>query len=132
MSAALDVPAGGASVLPLEAEFEHAVLVLSGSAVVDGAPLAPGALLYLGTGRRELGVSAETPARLMLLGGAPFEERVVMWWNFVARSHDEILDARAAWLAGERLGTVAGAGDPLPAPPLPPGRLTPGGAARGQ
>jgi redox-sensitive bicupin YhaK (pirin superfamily) len=121
---------GAASALPLEPGFEHAVLVMSGSATVDGEVLQPGAMLYLGTGRRELSVAADAPARLLLLGGAPFEEQIVMWWNFVARDHDEMVAARAAWEAGDRFGTVRDAGDPLAAPPLPGGRLKPGGAVR--
>ena len=120
----------GDALVPLEADFEHAVLVLSGEASVDGVPLGVGSMLYLGTGRRDLRLHSDVPAVLMLLGGAPFEEDVLMWWNFVGRSHDEIAHAREQWQAGERFGTVSGAGTPLPAPPLPPGRLKPGGATR--
>jgi quercetin 2,3-dioxygenase len=125
--------------LPLEPEFEHAVLVTSGRLHVDGVPLAPGAMLYLGCARRELTISAEAPARALLLGGTPFEDRIVMWWNFVARTNEEIVAARAAWQAsdplvstsGDRFSDVPGFdGYRLPAPPLPPGRLKPGGATR--
>ncbi len=53
-----------------------------------------------------------------------------MWWNFVGRSHEDIVKARAQWAAGERFGTVHGyAGGPLPAPPLPTTRLVPRGRA---
>jgi hypothetical protein len=68
---------------------------------------------------------------LLLLGGAPFEERIVMWWNFVARSAEEIAAARAEWMTGSAFGAVAGFGGyRLPAPQLPAGRLKPGGAVR--
>ena len=68
-------------------------------------------------------------ARLLLLGGEPFTEDIVMWWNFVARSHDEIVDFRHAWEneAGQ-FGHVEGyAGLPrrLPAPALPNARIKP-------
>jgi hypothetical protein len=54
-----------------------------------------------------------------------------MWWNFVARSADEIADARREWTSGTAFGDVAGFGGyRLPAPDLPPGRLRPGGAVR--
>jgi redox-sensitive bicupin YhaK (pirin superfamily) len=123
--------AGADLLLPLEPEFEHAVLVMSGAAVVDGTPLEPGAMIYLGCARRDLSLAATDGARLMLLGGVPFEEEIVMWWNFVARSNDEIVAAREAWLAGETFPDVAGYdGYRLPAPELPPGRLKPGGAVR--
>ena len=116
--------------LPLEPEFEHAVLVMSGTATVDGTDLGPGAMLYLGCARRDLRMSG-AGARLMLLGGEPFAEQIVMWWNFVARSNDEIVAARAEWADGAAFGDVTGYdGYRLPAPPLPPGRLRPGGAVR--
>jgi redox-sensitive bicupin YhaK (pirin superfamily) len=123
--------AGAELLLPLEPDFEHAVLVMSGSVDVDGAPLAPGSMVYLGCARRDLRLASEAGARLMLLGGTPFEERIVMWWNFVARDNDEIVAARAEWMNGGRFGDVDGYdGYRLPAPALPPGRLKPGGATR--
>ena len=119
---------GAETRLPLRPEFEYAVLTLSGSAVVDGVELAPGPLLYLGTGRSELTLRAESQSRLLLLGGEPFEERIVMWWNFVGRSHDEVVGFREDWTVGDRFGEVRGyAGNPLPAPPLPTTALKPRG-----
>ena len=121
----------GDVLLPLEPEFEHAMLVMSGAADVDGVALTPGAMLYLGTARRSLRIRSDSPARLMLLGGAPFQERIVMWWNFVARTGDEIAEARREWLSGNAFDDVPGFGGyRLPAPDLPPGRLRPGGAVR--
>ena len=123
--------AGADVLLPLEAEFEHAVLVMSGSATVDGATLRPGTMIYLGCARRDISMSSGDGARVLLLGGVPFDEEIVMWWNFVARDNDEIVAARAEWMAGETFGDVAGYdGFRLPAPELPAGRLKPGGAAR--
>ncbi|MFC4913451.1 pirin family protein [Actinomadura gamaensis] len=113
--------ADGADVrVPLEPDFEYAVLTMAGRTVVDGVPLDPGAMLYLGCGRRELPVRADGGGSLMLLGGEPFEERLVMWWNFVGRSGDEIARARADWMDGDRFGTVQGYdGGRTPAPALP-------------
>ena len=108
--------------LPLAASHEHVIFVATGSARVDGAPdatvLRPGQLLYLDTGREQVGVSAAAGRRLFLLGGVPLGEQLVMWWNLVARTPEEIEAAVADWRAG-RFGTVAGYdGEPLPAPPL--------------
>ncbi len=114
----------GVAELPLDAGFEYAVLVMSGSARVAGTELAPGALLYLGQGRTALTLDAPAPARLLLLGGEPFTEPLVMWWNFVGRTHEEIVRATADWTAGRRFGEVRGcAADPLPAPTMPTVRL---------
>jgi redox-sensitive bicupin YhaK (pirin superfamily) len=131
VGAELVVDPGAATDLPLNPDFEHAVLALSGSAEVAGGPLGVGPLLYLGRGRSSLPLRADAPARLMLLGGEPFEEELVMWWNFVGRSHDEIVAFRDAWQSHRAFGEVHGyAGDRLPAPPLPATRLRPRGRER--
>ncbi|MGW2113461.1 pirin family protein [Streptomyces sp. NPDC001948] len=124
--------AAGAEIrLPLDPDFEYAVLSMSGRAEVDGVPVPPGSMLYLGCGRTELPLRADGDAGLMLLGGEPFEEEIVMWWNFIGRSHEEIEEARQAWAEGSRFGEVKGYdGDRLPAPELPPGPLKPRGRVR--
>ena len=130
VGAALSFETGGSATLPLRPDFEYALVVMSGAINVDGVELVPGALLYLGTGRDALDVSAVEKTEAFLIGGEPFEEELVMWWNFVARSHEEIVQARTEWsrMDGMRFGTVHGyAGDPLPAPELPIVRLLPRG-----
>ncbi|MFF2818208.1 pirin family protein [Kitasatospora cineracea] len=122
---------GAAHRLPLDPGFEYAVLAMTGSVDVDGVLVEPGSLLYLGCGRRELPLRARTDAALLLLGGEPFEERLVMWWNFVGRSSEEIVQARLDWEKGDRFGEVHGyAGDRLPAPQLPATPLKPRGRER--
>jgi redox-sensitive bicupin YhaK (pirin superfamily) len=128
VSVALD--RGATGVLPLEPDFEHAVLVMSGAVEVDGEVLTVGSMLYLGCGRLDIALRADAATQLMLLGGEPFDEQIVMWWNFVGRSAEEIGVAREQWAAGERFGIVSDAGTPLAAPPLPPGTLKPGGRTR--
>ncbi|MGI5237343.1 pirin family protein [Dactylosporangium sp. CA-139066] len=124
-----DITLDGTVELAVRADFEHAVVVTEGVARVDGDEIGPGSLLYLDPGRDRLRV--EGPARLFLLGGVPFEEELVMWWNFVARSHEEIVAAREDWMARpkgdgtDRFGVVPGGEEPLPAPPLPTTRLLP-------
>ncbi|MDK1473348.1 pirin family protein [Streptomyces sp. 549] len=123
---------GGASArLPLEPDFEYAVLSMAGAADVDGVRVEPGSMLYLDCGRRELPLRADSDAELMLLGGEPFEEKIVMWWNFVGRTHEEIDRARTDWMTGSGFGQVTGYdGDPLRAPELPPVPLKPRGRVR--
>lgn len=128
VGADLELAAGAAASLPLRADFEHALLVIEGEVSVAGTPVAAGPLLYLGTGRDELAVSAAGDARAILLGGEPFADELVMWWNFVGRSHEEIAAARADWEHGDRFGKIAGHGDErIPAPELPGVRLRPRG-----
>jgi redox-sensitive bicupin YhaK (pirin superfamily) len=122
--------------LPLAPEHEHVIFVTDGAAAVategisapadGGAELRPGQLFYLGTGRDRVSVSAARGSKLFLLGGVPLGEPLLMWWNFVARTPQEIAAARADWAQG-RFGAVGGyRGDPLPAPPLDPTRLRAG------
>lgn len=112
---------GGAEArLPLDPDFEYAVLSMSGEAEVDGVPVLPGSMLYLGCGRTELPLRAVSDAGLMLLGGEPFEEELVMFWNWIGRSQEEIAQARDDWMNGTRFGEVKGYnGPPIPAPELP-------------
>jgi redox-sensitive bicupin YhaK (pirin superfamily) len=129
--AELSIVDGASVTLPLRAGFEYAVLAVSGAARVDGVELEPGPLLYLGDGRSELRIEGSPEARLILLGGEPFAEELVMWWNFVGRSHDEIVAARDGWADGNRFGTVVGYdGGPLAAPELPTTPLKPRGRRR--
>lgn len=124
-----EVVISGSAALPVEPGFEHAALLLSGDVEVAGARLERGTLLYLGCGRPDLRMSGQ--GRFLLLGGEPFEEEIVMWWNFIGRSHDEIAAFRQGWAEGEDFGTVRGFdGAPLPAPALPTTRLKPRGRVR--
>jgi hypothetical protein len=96
--------------------------VATGAARVDRAPdatvLRPGRLLYLDAGREQVAVSAAAGSRLFLLGGVPLGEPLLMWWNLVARTPEEIEAAVADWREG-RFGTVPGYdGEPLTAPPM--------------
>jgi redox-sensitive bicupin YhaK (pirin superfamily) len=124
--------ARGADVrLPLETDVEYAVLSMSGEAHVDGVPVLPGSMLYLGCGRTELPLRAESDAGLMLLGGEPFGEELIMWWNFIGRTQEDIAQARSDWMSGSRFGEVKGYdGVPLPAPELPSVPLKPRGRVR--
>ncbi|MFD3610959.1 pirin family protein [Streptomyces atroolivaceus] len=131
VGADLALAAGAEARIPLEPDFEYAVLSMSGEAEVDGVPVLPGSMLYLGCGRTELPLRATSEAGLMLLGGEPFEEEIVMWWNFVGRSQEEIEEARHDWMEGPRFGEVKGYdGGRLPAPALPPVALKPRGRVR--
>lgn len=131
-----DISCAGRVSLPLEPGFEHAVLVLDGGLVLDGQEVLPGPLGYLGSGRSSLDLDASPGTRLVLLGGEPFEEELLMWWNFVGRSHDEVEQWRQEWedqaglsdaeASQARFGLVRGHGRDagaeagrIPAPPLP-------------
>ncbi len=123
VGAELAMPETGEAVLPLDPGHEHVVFAVTGAAQAAGAALEPGRLLYLRPGRERLPVAAAGGSTLILLGGVPLGEPLLMWWNFVARTPEEIEAATAAWRAGEFASVGGYRGDPLPAPSLDLARL---------
>ncbi|MEV6808592.1 pirin family protein [Streptomyces sp. NPDC051132] len=114
--------------LAVDPGFEHGLLVDQGAVRLADTLLRPADLGYVHPGPATLTLTNEsdTPARTVLLGGTPFGEEIIMWWNFIGRSHEEIAKAREEWMTGDRFGTVQGYdGDPLPAPELPTVSLKP-------
>ena len=133
--------------LEVDASFEHGVLVdtgvlaVGGPAVVEPVETKQHELAYVPPGSSTLTLRAyDVPVRLLLLGGPPFGESIVMWWNFVGRSHEEIVAFRQEWqgqitrngavvadsqdLGDGRFGVVVGDHlPPIPAPALPNARL---------
>ncbi|MCP2638517.1 pirin family protein [Microbacterium sp. HD4P20] len=135
VGAELRIPAGSSVRVPLNPAWEHALIAVEGEVATASVTLDTSHLLYLGLRRDDVVIDSAAGATLFLLGGEPFEDDIVMWWNFVARSHEEIADARAAWEAegsadaatieAPRFGRVVDHGDErIPAPPLPAVRLT--------
>lgn len=116
----------------VDPRMEHGVLVDTGHVDFDGVRLDNSALGVRDAGLDHLRLHNPTdaPARLMLLGGEPFDEGIVMWWNFIGRSHDDIVRFRDEWnqAPDDRFGRVAGyrgATKWLEAPPIPDITLKP-------
>ncbi|WP_435770064.1 pirin family protein [Nocardioides sp. SYSU DS0651] len=129
--------------VPVDGGFEHGVLVDLGSVSVGGLDAKASDLVYVPPGERQLALSAgDEGCRVLLLGGPPFGEPIVMWWNFVGRTHEEVVGYRAEWQAqitdpttggvvpeGRRVepGRFGVVPDqplrPIPAPALPNARL---------
>ncbi|QNN56624.1 pirin family protein [Diaphorobacter ruginosibacter] len=107
--------------MPLRKDFEHAVLMLSGEVQVDGQPLPEGELLYLPVGTESIALDCAQGSRLIVIGGEPMEEAIIIWWNFVARTTEEVSEAREQWEAHLRDGggsSTSRFGKPV-ASPLP-------------
>lgn len=99
--------------LELNPAFEHAALVLNDNCLFEGQPLEEGILYYLGSQRGSVTFSSRAGGRVLLIGGPPFPEKILMWWNFVARTPEEIAQARVDWELdrqgkGSRFGEVSG------------------------
>lgn len=127
VGAEVQFPAGSRVSLPLHFTWEYAVMLVEGDVRVAAHEVARGDLLFLGDNRDRVEIMSEDGAFLFLLGGEPFTEDLVMWWNFAARTHEEIVQAREDWESGSgRFGHVINHGDErVPAPPIPPVRLKP-------
>jgi redox-sensitive bicupin YhaK (pirin superfamily) len=99
----------GAHRLPLNPAFEYALLAIDGALDIEGTATELATLYYLGCGRRTLTLSNRQPARAFLFGGQPFGEQVLLWWNFAARTTQEMAAARRDWEAhAARFGAVHG------------------------
>ncbi|WP_235736347.1 pirin family protein [Nocardioides alcanivorans] len=140
LGAEILLDAGATLTLDVAEHFEHGVLLDEGGIEVEGCPVAAADLGYLAPGRTTLGITAQVDSRLILLGGPPFGESIIMWWNFVGRSHEEIVESRRQWQEQiVRDGAVVTSGldvadglfgtlpdqplPPIPAPPMPNARL---------
>lgn len=94
----MDVTMKPAVEIPTPASFEYAVVPLDRTVKVDDTLVEPGAIGIVPTGQETLRLAVDGgTGRAMVLGGAPFEEPITMWWNFVARTKDEVADAWRAW-----------------------------------
>ena len=121
IGADLAVHSGAELTLPLNSSHEHALLLLASDAEIEGRTLDERTLYYLGTARSEIMFGSSAGARLLLIGGSPFPDSILMWWNFVARTADEIAEARTAWEERRGFGEVnAYQGPRLSAPSLVP------------
>ncbi|WP_062288909.1 pirin family protein [Demequina phytophila] len=132
VGAQLTLEPGARATLPLDRAWEHGLVPVAGDlGVADGAGTLPtppeGGILYLGTDRDAVTLTSDAGATVVLLGGEPFPDDLVMWWNFIARDHDEIVAAWHAWNGDDgRFGTVPGHDAMrIPAPPMPEVRLKP-------
>ena len=130
LGAELTLAAGTSLRVPVDPTYELGVLVDFGTVTVDGKLVDAHELGFLEPGAESLELTAEEETRLLLLGGPPFGEKIVMWWNYIGREHDEVVAYRAEWEALLATGTSdrfqLPEGDPLEAlhsPPLPNVRM---------
>ncbi len=128
LGAQVDLPAGASVTLAVDERFEFGVLLDAGAVSVNGVEVPLNHLAYVPPGSSELTLTAAADARLLLIGGVPLGEQIVMWWNFIGRTHEEIVEYREDWESGRRFAPVTGYdGSALHAPVIPPIRLRPRG-----
>lgn len=128
----LNIAPGSLVELPLREDFEYGALLVSGDLAINREELPIAHLFYLAPGSTSAHLSSTRGAKIVFLGGAPFQEEIVMWWNFIGRSHDKIVQMRADW--NEKSSRFTAFEDQIhgriPAPELPNLRLQPRGNIR--
>jgi quercetin 2,3-dioxygenase len=125
--AELRLDSGADVVIPIEESFEYGVFVVAGAVVAESTTAAVDQLLYLGSGRQSLRLRSPYGGRVIMLGGQPFAEHIVMWWNFIGRSHQEIVEFRSAWEKRDvRFSPIVSRSEKaMEAPPMPTVQLKP-------
>jgi redox-sensitive bicupin YhaK (pirin superfamily) len=94
---------------------ERALYLIEGRVGLDGATYDAGQLLVLAHGR-VIDIRAQTPARLVALGGEPLDGPRHIWWNFVSSRPGRIEQAKEDWRR-ERFGLpVPGDSEFIPLP----------------
>ncbi len=84
-------------VIPREAGFQYGLLPIDNDVTVNETSVATTHLLSIEDGLDTFTIIGPAGSKVMLLGGEPFTEPMVMWWNFIGRSNDEIAQMRADW-----------------------------------
>ncbi len=107
--------------IPLNPKFEHGFMALDGTAMVNGHELTEDNMVVLEPGLTEIEIQLHAGSRILLLGGQPFESPILLWWNFVGRTQEELSLARDQWInQDERFGNIADYPGPrLEAPTFP-------------
>ncbi|EMI5492675.1 pirin family protein [Providencia stuartii] len=108
-------------VLFLRPEFEYGIFVIEGNAVIEAQHCQTNQLIYLGQNLSKITINLSSGSHLLLLGGEPLHESILMWWNFIGRTKIEIATAIKEWNQGStRFGKVIN-DDRIPTPsPLMP------------
>ena len=114
----LDIALSAGDGFPLPEAEERAVYVVEGGAQLDGEDLPPGKMVVLAPGEEPM-LSADSEARVVLVGGAPLGQRH-MWWNFVSSRKERIVQAADDWAAG-KFPAVPGETESIPLPEKRPG-----------
>lgn len=112
--------------IQLNHAFEYGFMALEGTAVINGHELDENNLVVLEPGLREVEISVHQESRILLLGGEPFESPILLWWNFVGRTQEELKQAREQWINGDaRFGSIPEYEGPRLEAPAFPDRMRP-------
>jgi redox-sensitive bicupin YhaK (pirin superfamily) len=109
----LDVALDAGDAFPLPLGAERAVYGVDGALRLDGELVPPHTMAAIAAGDEPM-ISADAPARVVLIGGEPLGHRH-LWWNFVASRRERLVQAADDWAAG-RFAAVPGETGFIPLP----------------
>lgn len=107
--------------IPINPKFEYGFMALEGDAIVNGHDLNSDNMVVLEPGISQIEVELPKGSRLLLIGGEPFESPILLWWNLVGRTQEELKTATEQWINQDaRFGTIPDYDGPrLEAPAFP-------------
>ncbi|WP_335955353.1 pirin family protein [Acinetobacter guillouiae] len=107
--------------IPLNPHFEYGFMALEGEATVNGHDLNSDNMVVIEPGISQIEVELPKGSRLLLIGGEPFESPILLWWNLVGRTQEELKTATEQWANQDaRFGTIPDYDGPrLEAPAFP-------------
>ncbi|OTG63863.1 pirin family protein [Acinetobacter silvestris] len=112
--------------IALNPKYEYGFLALEGTATIHGHELDDNNMIVLEPGLNDIEVQLHQGSRLLLLGGAPFESPILLWWNFVGRTQEELSIAREQWMnQDQRFGNIPDYEGPRLEAPVLPDRMRP-------
>lgn len=93
-------------------DFEFGVYPVAGSGFIEEKEIKE---KHLGYGKGSFRLQAKEPFHFMLFGGKPFDEKRIIWWNFVSSSKEKMEEAKLRW-ANQEMGQVVNESEFIPLP----------------
>lgn len=118
-----EVSIGTSGTIPLDPAWEYGVLNVAGVVAANGVDVPPGGLWFSAIGEASLDLTGDGTA--IIIGGEPFHEQILMWWNFIGRTHNEIEQMRSDWNLHTYAPFPDRVGGWIPAPEMPNVTLQP-------
>ncbi len=112
--------------LPLNPKFEYGFMLLQGGASVNGHELTDDNMVVLEPGLKQVSIDLHAGSRVLLIGGEPFESPILLWWNLVGRTQEELRLAREQWINHDpRFGDIPDYDGPRLEAPVFPDKMRP-------
>ena len=83
--------------IPRPQGFQIGILPADHDVSINGKHVPATHLFVLDEDEGSITITGQPGSNVMLLGGEPFTEPTVMWWNFIGRTHDEVRQMREDW-----------------------------------